>query len=246
MSEYDDLLAEAKAKAEAFRATVRHSIPRIYRVLLNENPNLSPADARIRIKKDCLSIWSRRTIIDALPEEAKDPKKQKAGRLGQKKQYSAAVSAAQNQQVQKQIIAVTDGSTIVKETTSLRGYEHEDSPDRDLLVRKDDLSCTELLNENEQLRKKVIFHLEERARDADQINDLKAALAKESFKPAIQLTGTPLTKIILDLQKFGSDLITMIRRGQSTCVLRIDQIGNVVDIEKNNSSVETCSGGNPA
>jgi hypothetical protein len=43
-----------------------------------------------RITKDCIDIWKERTILEVLPDEAKDPKKQKAGRLGQKKRNSAA------------------------------------------------------------------------------------------------------------------------------------------------------------
>jgi hypothetical protein len=52
----------------------------MYDALRTEDSNLSPEDARDRIEKDCLGIWSKRTILDALPDEAKDLKKQKAGR----------------------------------------------------------------------------------------------------------------------------------------------------------------------
>jgi hypothetical protein len=46
LSEYDDLLAEATTKAEAFRATAKEYIPKMYAALRNENSNLSPTDAR--------------------------------------------------------------------------------------------------------------------------------------------------------------------------------------------------------
>jgi hypothetical protein len=49
-----------------------------------KDASFSPQDARHRIEKDCFGIWSRRTIIDALPDEAKNPEKQKAGPLRQK------------------------------------------------------------------------------------------------------------------------------------------------------------------
>ena len=56
----------------------------MYKALRDEDPNTSPGDARERIEKDCIEIWSKRTIIEALPDEAKDPKKQKASRLRKK------------------------------------------------------------------------------------------------------------------------------------------------------------------
>ena len=92
---YDALLKEAKAKAEAFALTAREYIPKMYDARRTEDSSLSPEDARDRIEKDCAGIWSKRTILDALPDEAKDLKKQKAGRLSQKEHVSAAFSAAQ-------------------------------------------------------------------------------------------------------------------------------------------------------
>jgi hypothetical protein len=53
----------------------------MYQALSNENVNISPQDARDRIEKDCFGIWRRRTILDAMPDEAKNLEKQKAGRL---------------------------------------------------------------------------------------------------------------------------------------------------------------------
>ena len=66
----------------------------MYKALRNENSNISPEDARDRIEKDCVGIWVKRTILDALPNEAKNQEKQKAGRLRQKEHNSAAFSAA--------------------------------------------------------------------------------------------------------------------------------------------------------
>jgi hypothetical protein len=94
ITKYDELLKEAKAKAEAFALTAREYIPKMYDALRNEDSNLTPEDARDRIQKDCIGIWSKRTILDALPNEAKDLKKQKAGRLSKKEHVSAAFSAA--------------------------------------------------------------------------------------------------------------------------------------------------------
>jgi len=94
VDKYDDLLEEAKSKAAVYISTAKRYIPKMYDALMKENQNISPEDARDRIEKDCVGIWSKRTILDALPDEAKNREKQKSGRLGQKKRNFAAVSAA--------------------------------------------------------------------------------------------------------------------------------------------------------
>jgi hypothetical protein len=81
MDKYDELLKEAKAKAEAFALTAREYIPKMYDALRTEDSILSPEDARDRIEKYCVGIWNKRTILDALPNEAKDRKKQKPGSI---------------------------------------------------------------------------------------------------------------------------------------------------------------------
>ena len=93
---YEELLAEVRTKVEDFLAsTANEYIPKMYQALRNENRDMSAQDAGKRIQKDCTGIWARRTIRHALPDEAKDRKKQKAGYLRQKKAKSAAFSAAQ-------------------------------------------------------------------------------------------------------------------------------------------------------
>ena len=89
---YAELLAEVRTKVDAFlTSTANEYVPKMYQALRNENQDISAQDARQRIQKDCACIW-RRTILYALPDEAKDPKKQKAGRLSQKKAKPAAFS----------------------------------------------------------------------------------------------------------------------------------------------------------
>ena len=110
LSEYDDLVKEAKVKAAAFQSTAREYIPKMYQALRKENHEIPPTDARDRVEKDCVGIWSKRTILDALPDEAKNPEKQKAGRLGQTKRNSAAFSAAPESK--KKIIIDTEGRPI--------------------------------------------------------------------------------------------------------------------------------------
>jgi hypothetical protein len=116
LSNYDELLEEARTKAEAFRSSAKEYIPKMYEALRRENPNISPEDARDRIEKDCVGIWSKSTILHALPDEAKNKEKQKAGRLGQKERNSAAFSAAPSpQQVEEKtkiIVAAVQGKSV--------------------------------------------------------------------------------------------------------------------------------------
>jgi hypothetical protein len=115
LSNYDDLLEEARAKGETFRSSAKEYIPKMYEALRRENPNISPEDARDRIEKDCARIWSRRTILDALPDEAKNKEKQKAGRLRQKEHNSAAFSAAPSPQQEEQkkiVVTAVQGKSV--------------------------------------------------------------------------------------------------------------------------------------
>jgi hypothetical protein len=58
-------------------------------------------------------MWKKPTTLDALPDEPKDPKKQKAATLRQKKQYSAAVSAAPSSITNKKpMIIDTEGNPV--------------------------------------------------------------------------------------------------------------------------------------
>jgi len=77
---YDYLLEEATAKANAFRVSAKQYVRNMYVALRNENPNITSEDAQERIEKDLVGIWEKRTIVDALPDEAKDPIKQKSAR----------------------------------------------------------------------------------------------------------------------------------------------------------------------
>ena len=76
---YDDLLEEARAKANAFRESAKQYVRNMYLALRNENPNITSEDARERIEKDLVGIWEKRTIVDALPDEAKESNKTKIG-----------------------------------------------------------------------------------------------------------------------------------------------------------------------
>jgi hypothetical protein len=67
---------------------------------------------RDRLEKDCIEFWSERRILEALPDDAKDPKKQKFARLGQKKKISAAETAAPIMSKKTEIMIDTTGKPI--------------------------------------------------------------------------------------------------------------------------------------
>jgi hypothetical protein len=94
----------------------------MYEALRRENPNISPEDARDRIEKDCFGIWAKSTILDALPDEAKNREKQKTSRLRQKERNSAAFSAApspQREEKKKKIVVATVQGKSVEEDIPL-------------------------------------------------------------------------------------------------------------------------------
>jgi hypothetical protein len=200
LSNYDDLLEEARTKAEVFRSSAKEYIPKMYEALRREHPNISPEDARDRIEKDCVGIWSKSTILHALPEEAKNKEKQKAGRLRQKEHNSAAFSAAQSSELEEKkiVVATVQGKSVeedIPRTSNLSSTNNsslsEDNTANSNLIQthlqnqenvsdlKECSSCEELQAENielrEALRKATILTT------ADQIN-----------KPSSSDSGTQL------------------------------------------------------
>jgi hypothetical protein len=82
-SKYDQLLAQARGSA-------RYWIPRLCEALRRENSEMSNDDIRERVTHDCLPIWQKSTIRDALPHEYKQKEKAQAGKKGRQKQLEQA------------------------------------------------------------------------------------------------------------------------------------------------------------
>lgn len=184
MSEYDDLLAEARAKAEAFRASAKAYIPNMWTALRNENSALSAEDARDRIQKDCINIWSRRTILEALPDEAKNPEKQKFGRLRQKKRNSAAVSAAP--QRTSEVILGSDGDTILSSDDDDDRIEKPANSYRNTSYRSP--SNAELIEQLGKCKENLVLYQSRHNQDTNRIAELETALKKKSFISADEMT----------------------------------------------------------
>jgi hypothetical protein len=78
MSHYDDVLAALKEKGHKLASEY---IVELYTILRDEE-RLPPEDCRAKIEHDCLDLWSKATIRKCLPPEARDLKKQIAGKIG--------------------------------------------------------------------------------------------------------------------------------------------------------------------
>lgn len=119
MTTYEKLLTEVRQEFDAFNAmTAKKYVPKLWETLKNENPDLSREELRDRLEKDCIEFWSQRRILEALPDEAKDQKKQKFARLKQKKKISAAETAAPHALNREEIIIDTAGKPIENNNAS--------------------------------------------------------------------------------------------------------------------------------
>lgn len=115
MTTYEELLTKIRTEFDAFNMmTAKKYVPKVWEALKNENSNFSLEDLRDRLERDCLE----RRILKTLPNETKDPKKQKFGRLSQKKRISAAETAARLALKKKEIIIDTAGKPIDKDNAS--------------------------------------------------------------------------------------------------------------------------------
>jgi hypothetical protein len=82
-STYDQLLEQA-------RGTAKYWIPKLCEALRRESSEMSNDDIRDRVTQDCLPIWQKSTIRNALPNEYKHTEKAQAGKKGRQKQLDQA------------------------------------------------------------------------------------------------------------------------------------------------------------
>jgi hypothetical protein len=92
LSHYDDVLQELRQKGQIL---ANQYIVELYNILRDEE-KLPPQDCRSKIEHDCIDLWSNATIRKYLSPEAKDTKKQKAGKIGGEKKKELQLLAAQN------------------------------------------------------------------------------------------------------------------------------------------------------
>jgi hypothetical protein len=82
-SKYDQLLEQARGSA-------KYWIPKLCEALRRESSEMSNGDIRERVTNDCLPIWQKSTIRDALPDQYKQKEKAQAGKKGRQKQLEQA------------------------------------------------------------------------------------------------------------------------------------------------------------
>jgi hypothetical protein len=82
-SKYDQLLEQARGSA-------KYWVPKLCEALRRENSEMSNDDIRERVTQDCLPIWQKSTIRDALTDEYKQIDKAQAGKKGRQKQLEQA------------------------------------------------------------------------------------------------------------------------------------------------------------
>jgi len=111
-SHYDEVLLEAREKGEII---ANKYIFELYTILKDEE-HLPPEDCRSKIEHDCIDLWSKATIRKFLPEEAKNPKKSKAGKLGaeQKKKFEDEQKLKAPQLIEH----TTDGNIVTTTNTT--------------------------------------------------------------------------------------------------------------------------------
>ena len=116
MSEYNTLLNEVKSKNASIQAsiltTAREYIPKLYHTCFKENPNFTPMQVRKKIEEDCKDLWSKRTILNVLPDEAKNLEKQKSGRQKNKNKIPTSAAMIAAPKLDEQIVIDTFGNMI--------------------------------------------------------------------------------------------------------------------------------------
>ncbi|HEY6885758.1 MAG TPA: hypothetical protein VI278_17125 [Nitrososphaeraceae archaeon] len=161
-SHYDECLRELKEKGQRLASQY---IVELYSILRDEE-KLPLEDCRAKIEQDCLHLWSRATIRKYLPPEAKDFKKQAAGKVGSenKKNKNALLLVAQTENGARTNLAEGDSVSQKEEEARTSFYKELDqqlssrtvSPDlleaSKIIAEKDDI-IEELRKENEELLK---------------------------------------------------------------------------------------------
>jgi len=80
LSEYEKIWEEIRNK---INVTAKQYVPTLYEALIKDG--YTPKEAREKIKKDSINIWSEKTVDNYISEDAKEPIKVLAGKLGQEK-----------------------------------------------------------------------------------------------------------------------------------------------------------------
>jgi len=214
MHEYDRLLEEVRTKMLDLRQTIQTTaidfIPRMYQALRQEDKTLTPKEARQRIEKDCPYFWSKRTILYALPDEAKNTIKQLAGK--QRKRNCAAMIAA----------ATNNGNVLLEHTN---GSQYHNNVNSNLKQK----NLTFRNYENNQ----IIENKEEQIRELEEVIRNQQEF---QFQNAHQIFSENTT-FYIPKEKF-QQLKDCIEKSNECCLLKFDQNKIVTDIESDSSTTQ--------
>jgi hypothetical protein len=207
---YDEVLDEARKKGELI---ANKYIFELY-IILRDEEHLPPTDCRAKIEQDCLDLWSKATIRKFLPDEAKNPKKSKAGKIG----------AEQKKKLEEE--EEKFNSLEVIEATSA-GNGSSDCPARIDPAETDSFSQEE--EESRRFYKELYQKLEERkpspelleavkiiAEKDSRIKELEDVIAQENFRQLNSELYLP--------QKLAQEICNVIHIHQSEGILQTDFI----------------------
>jgi hypothetical protein len=123
-SEYADYNSLVELARQTATEHAKEWIPKLCEALKRENPEMPKGDIRETVTNDCRDFWSRATISKFIPDEYKDPQKQKAGKKGREKQLEKPIPAG--------MVRAEDSSASQTEQES----ESFDRPRQDVVVGK--------------------------------------------------------------------------------------------------------------
>ncbi len=134
MTHYEDVLYEARKKGET---VANKYIVELYNILRDEE-HLRPEDCRAKIEQDCMDLWSKATIRKFLPEEAKNPRKSKAGRIGAERRKK--LEQGQKSKSIQVIELNTDGSASTSTTINSQDVARTNPAENDSVSQEEEES----------------------------------------------------------------------------------------------------------
>jgi hypothetical protein len=176
VSHYDDVLYEARQRGEMI---ANKYISELYNILRDEE-QLPPEDCRERIEHDCLDVWSKATIRKFLPDEAKDPKKQKAGKIAS--QQKKTVKEVESLQA---IAPTSDGGEAVgMNPAESSSFDQKEQESRAFHEEFDQALLTRSISPELLEAQKIIKEKDEK------IDELRKLLSEQQSDPSVAMDNT--------------------------------------------------------
>jgi hypothetical protein len=192
-SRYDQILEQARGSA-------KYWIPKLCQALREENSELSDEDIRERVTQDCISVWQRATINNALPQEYKNKERSQAGKKGRQKQLEHSNGTV----------------TITEEPTKLWAEDDSDSS-----------SEQELHGFDRPSTEKIVSQLQSQLSSTKQeLEDAKKAMAALQEKKNME-DAAGMDDGIAQLVR-GNNITRVSDSDKKRCEVFIDRIGELI------------------